>query len=229
MASGLVAVLVASTPFWMVGIESFAGGERLTQRTVVGLLIGFSGILLLVWPDVRVALSMTSGWKWVGGLIATQLACVGWSIGSTISKKQLKGLDPLVSSAFQMLAGGFVLLVAAAVTGEFGHLTWSGRSLAAVVYLFFAGSLIGFVAYTYALAHLPISVVSLYPYVNPVVAVLLGTWLLHEPLSWRIVAAIAVILSGSAVVSHRPAAAASPAPREQSPLLDEVEPAERCA
>lgn len=202
MASGLVAVLVASTPFWMVGIESMAGGERLTRRTVVGLLIGFSGILLLVWNDLAAALSATTGWTWVGGLVATQLACVGWSIGSTISKTRLKGTDPLVSSAFQMLAGGLVLLTAAAVTGEYGRLTWSTNSLLAVIYLFFAGSLIGFVAYTYALAHLPMSIVSLYPYINPIVAVVLGTWLLHEPLGWRIVGAIALILSGSAVVSH---------------------------
>lgn len=201
MASGLVAVLVASTPFWMVGIESMAGGERLTRRTVVGLLIGFSGILLLVWQDLAAALSATTGWAWVGGLIATQLACVGWSIGSTISKSRLKGTDPLVSAAFQMLAGGLVLLTAAALTGEYGRLTWSTHSLLAVVYLFFAGSLIGFVAYTYALAHLPMSIVSLYPYINPIVAVVLGTWLLHEPLGWRIVGAVGLILSGSAVVS----------------------------
>ena len=225
MASGLVAVLVASTPFWMVGIESFAGGERLTRRTIVGLLIGFSGILLLVWPDLTQALSATSGWKWVGGLIATQLACIGWSIGSTISKKRLKDTDPLVSSAFQMLAGGIVLMTAAAVTGEFGRLAWSTRSLAAVIYLFFAGSLIGFVAYTYALAHLPMSIVSLYPYVNPVVAVILGTWLLHEPLSWRIVVAIAIILAGSAVVSRgaRPTPAARRRP--ETSAVAEVEPA----
>lgn len=202
MASGLVAVLVASTPFWMVGIESMAGGERLTRRTVGGLLIGFSGILLLVWNDLSAALSATTGWTWVGGLVATQLACVGWSIGSTISKTRLKATDPLVSAAFQMLAGGLVLLTAAAVTGEYGRLTWSTNSLLAVIYLFFAGSLIGFVAYTYALAHLPMSIVSLYPYINPVVAVVLGTWLLHEPLGWRIVAAVALILSGSAVVSR---------------------------
>ena len=202
MASGLVAVLVASTPFWMVGIAAGAGGERLTRRTVAGLLIGFSGILLLVWPDLLKALSATSGWKWIAGLIATQLACIGWAIGSTISKKRLHDIDPLVSSAFQMLAGGLVLLTVSALTGEFGQLSWTGRSFAAVVYLFFAGSLIGFVAYTYALAHLPISIVSLYPYVNPVVAVLLGTWLLHEPLSWRIAGAIAIILAGSAVVSR---------------------------
>jgi len=216
MASGLVAVLVASTPFWMVGIESLAGGERLTRRTITGLLIGFSGILLLVWNDLVAALSATTGWTWVGGLIATQLACVGWSIGSTISKKRLKGSDPLVSSAFQMLAGGLVLLTMAAITGEYGRLTWSTRSLLAVIYLFFAGSLIGFVAYTYALAHLPMSIVSLYPYINPIVAVVLGTWLLHEPLGWRIVAAIALILSGSAVVSR--------GPRQPEPSRSSAEP-----
>jgi drug/metabolite transporter (DMT)-like permease len=103
-----------------------------------------------------------------------------------------------------MLAGGLVMLVVAALLGEYGRLAWTPRTLTAMIYLFFAGSLIGFVAYTYALRHLPMSTVSLYPYVNPVVAVVLGTWLLHEPLTWRIVAAIAIILAGSAVVSRRP-------------------------
>jgi drug/metabolite transporter (DMT)-like permease len=215
MASGLVAVLVASTPFWMVGIESFVGGERLTRRVIGGLLVGFSGILLLVWPDLATALTSTRGWHWVGGLISTQLACVGWALGSTLSKQRLRDTDPLVSSAFQMLAGGIILLTAAGVTGEYGHLTWTSRTAAAVVYLFFAGSLIGFVAYTYALAHLPMSVVSLYPYVNPVVAVLLGTWLLHEPLSWRIAAAIGIVLAGSAVVSRKPRRVADTATRAQ--------------
>jgi drug/metabolite transporter (DMT)-like permease len=223
MASGLVAVLVASTPFWMVGIASASGGERLTRRTVAGLLVGFSGILLLVWPDLLAALSATSGWKWVAGLIATQLACIGWAIGSAISKKRLGDIDPLVSSAFQMLAGGIVLMTVSGLTGEFGHLTWTARTFAAVVYLFFAGSLIGFVAYTYALAHLPISIVSLYPYVNPVVAVLLGTWLLHEPISWRIVAAIGVILCGSAIVSRGPRPAPAPSRPDRTTGTAEAE------
>ena len=224
MASGLVAVLVASTPFWMVGIEAFAGGERLTRRTTGGLLVGFSGILLLVWPDLAQAFAATSGWQWVGGLVATQFACIGWAVGSTISKQRLRDTDPLVASAFQMLAGGAVMLVVAAVLGEYGRLSWTPRTLAAVVYLFFAGSLIGFVAYTYALRHLPMSIVSLYPYVNPVVAVVLGTWLLHEPLTWRIVAAIGIILGGSAVVSRTPrrTAATRPAPRPVS-RTDDVE------
>jgi drug/metabolite transporter (DMT)-like permease len=223
MASGLVAVLVASTPFWMVGIESLAGGERLTRRTVIGLLIGFSGILLLVWPDLVTALSATSGWTWVGGLVATQLACIGWAIGSTVSKQRLTDMDPLVASAFQMLAGGLVLLTVGGLTGEFGRLGWSPRSLTAMVYLFFAGSLIGFVAYTYALRHLPMSTVSLYPYVNPVVAVALGTWFLHEPFTWRLAAAVAIILGGSWVVSRGPRRGRGPARTDESAHVAEVE------
>lgn len=204
MATGLVAVLVASAPFWMVGMEALAGGERLTQQTISGLSIGFLGILLLVWPELVRAAFATSGWEWVGGLVATQLACIGWSIGTTISKQRLRDTDHLVSSAFQMLAGGVVMLTVGGALGEFARLSWSPRSIAAVTYLTCAGSLIGFVAYTYALRHLPMSTMSLYPYVNPVVAVVLGTWLLHEPLTWRTVVAIAIILAGSAVVSRRP-------------------------
>jgi len=250
MASGLVAVLVASTPFWMVGLDSLlSGGEALTRRTVGGLLVGFSGIVLLVWPDLMRAVTMTTGYGWIGGLIATQLACLGWALGSTFSKRHPGAADPLTSAAFQMLAGGLVLLTAAAVTGEFGQVAWSTRSVLAMAYLFVAGSLIGFVAYTYALTHLPISVVSLYPYVNPIVAVLLGTWLLHEPISWRIVAAIGVILGGSAIVTRRSLAGAalparedasrtSPAATAATPATAatqaaspaaEVERAERCA
>lgn len=224
MASGLTAVLVASTPFWMVGIEALAGGDRLTRRVVAGLVVGFSGILLLVWPDLVTALSTTTGLGWVGGLISTQLACIGWSVGSTMSKKRLQDVDPLVASAFQMLAGGLVMLVVAAVLGEYGRLSWTPRTVGAVVYLFVAGSLIGFVAYTYALRHLPISVVSLYPYVNPIVAVILGTWLLREPLGWRTVVAIAVILGGSAIVSGSPKRATHLAHADEPvPDVDEVE------
>lgn len=223
MASGLAAVLVASAPFWMVGIDALGGGDRLTRRTVYGLLVGFSGILLLVWPDLVQAMSATSGWMWVGGLISTQLACIGWAIGSTISKQRLRDTDPLVAAAFQMLAGGVVMLLVAGVLGEYGRLSWTPKTAAAVFYLFFAGSLIGFVAYTYALRHLPMSIVSLYPYVNPIVAVILGTWLLHEPLTWRIVAAIGTILLGSAVVSRGPKKPQLERDAKRGPCPDGVE------
>lgn len=211
MATGLTAVLVAATPFWMVTIEALLPrGERLTARTILGLTIGFGGILLLVWPDlVEAPASQHPRWAW--GVLATQLACVGWAVGSAFSKRRISGVEPLTAAAYQMLFGGLVLLSAATLTGEWAHLSFSARSGAAMVYLLVAGSLLGYVAYIYVLGHLPTSIVSLYPYINTVVAVLLGIWLLGEPLGWRIAAAIATILTGSAVVSTRRRAEVEPA------------------
>src|SRR5690606_13694316 len=139
--------------------------------------------------------------RWGYGVVATQLACVGWAIGSAFSKRHVAGVEPLTAAAWQMLFGGLVLLAAATVAGEWPALHFTTRASLAMVYLLVAGSLLGYVAYIYALGHLPTSTVSLYPYINVVVAVVLGTWLLAEPLSPRSAASIAVILAGSAIVT----------------------------
>lgn len=206
MATGLTAVLVAATPFWMVTLEALLPrGERLTRRTVFGLSIGFGGIILLVWPDL---VPPASGGpvhhpRWGWGVLATQLACVGWALGTAFSKRRISGVEPLTAAAYQMLFGGLVMVAVATLTGEWAHFSLSMRSATAMLYLLAVGSLVGYVAYIYILGHLPTSIVSLYPYINTVVAVLLGTLFLREPIGWRIAAAIAVILTGSAVVSTR--------------------------
>lgn len=204
LATGLTAVLVSATPFWMVTIEALLPhGERLTARTCFGLAMGFGGIVLLVWPDL---VSPAEGAAphpadWGYGVLATQLACVGWAMGSAFSKRRGTAVEPLTAAAWQMLFGGLVLLAAATVAGEWTALHFTPRALLAMVYLLVAGSLLGYVAYIYALGHLPTSTVSLYPYINVVVAVVLGTWLLSEPLTLRSGVAIAVILAGSAIVT----------------------------
>src|SRR5205085_4811291 len=85
--SGLTAVLVSASPFWMVSVEAFIrNGERATGRQVFGLLVGFSGIILLVWPALTVASGSRAG-GFIGGLLATQLACLGWAVGSAYSRR----------------------------------------------------------------------------------------------------------------------------------------------
>ena len=208
MATGLTAVLVAATPFWMVTIESLLPrGERLTGRTVFGLAIGFGGIVLLVWPDLMADRSDAAAARLGYGVLATQLACVGWALGSAFSKRRVSGVEPLTAAAWQMLFGGLVMLTVGTLLGEWASLSFSTRSSLALGYLLIAGSLVGYVAYIYVLGHLPMRVISLYPYINTVVAVLLGTMLLAETISLRIVTAIATILAGSAVVTtgRRPA------------------------
>lgn len=196
--SGLTAVIIASSPFWMTGVEALMpDGERLTPRTVAGLLVGFAGIVLLVWPDLAAGFA---GSGFVVGIVSLQIACIGWAIGSSYSRRHTRSDSVLASTAGQMLAGGLMMVIAGTIRGEWASLWFSGRTTIAFVYLATIGSIGGFVAYTYALRHLPVSFVSLYAYINPVIAVLLGVLLLSEPFDTRAAFAAALVLGGVAIV-----------------------------
>jgi len=198
--SGLAAVLIATSPFWMTGIESlWPGGERLRLRHVLGLIVGFAGILVLVWPDLR--LSLGGGSRYGLGVLALQIACVGWAIGSSYAKRFTQTRDVLAAAALQMIFGGLWMLLFATVAGEWPRVSFNGTTAFAFAYLTVAGSIAAYTAYAYALKHLPVSTVSLYTYVNPVIAVVLGTLLLGEPFGARMLVAGALIAAGILVVS----------------------------
>ena len=130
--SGFAALLVAASPFWMAGIEALLpGGERLTVRVIGGLLIGFSGIVLLVWPDLTVG--GAQGRQFALGVIALQIACLGWSLGSSYSRRHGREENALGAAALQMVFGGTIMLVAATILGEWRHLTFTARTLAALM------------------------------------------------------------------------------------------------
>jgi drug/metabolite transporter (DMT)-like permease len=210
--SGLAAVLVATSPFWMAGVEAaLPDGERMHRNTVIGLLIGFSGILVLVWPDL--ALDRGSDRRFLAGVIALQIASFGWALGSSYSKRRGRGDHILGTTALQMLAGGLIMLAAGTVRGEWSDLSFTKRTTTSLLYLSTLGAIGGFVAYTYALRHLPVSFVSLYAYINPVIAVALGVALLGEPFDARMATAAALVFAGVAVVrwkSNRPPAQSAP-------------------
>ena len=202
LASGLTAVVIATSPFWMVAIDAMLpGADRLTLRQLGGLFIGFCGILLLVWPDLT--LGGASGRAVVLGILALQVACIGWSIASAYTRRHAVSRNVLGVAAVQMVFGGLFLILAGTAMGEWQDLTFSPRTTAALVYLTLAGSVIAFAAYSYALRYLPIATVSLYTYVNPVIAVALGTALLGEPFRVSMLVAAATIAIGMFVV--RPA------------------------
>lgn len=196
--SGIAAVGVASAPFWMAGIDAAAGGERVTARTLTGFCLGFTGILILIWPDLIQRGS--GGTRFVAGVVLVQVACLGWSIGSSLSKRFTPGIDVLAGSAVQQLCGGLALLAAGSLAGEWTTLSFNGRTAIAELYLIVFGSLGAYSAYVYALQHLPIATVSLYAYVNPIIAVVLGTMIAGEPFSPRVAAAVMMVLGGIAVV-----------------------------
>jgi drug/metabolite transporter (DMT)-like permease len=200
--SGLTAVLIATTPFWSALVESLLpSGERFSRRSLLGLSLGFSGIVVLVWPELTVG--GAGGRQFIIGVAAIQLACIGWVIGTSYAKRHPLGDDPFRSASLQMVFSGSMLLAAATVHGDWAHLAFTPRTLAAMLYLSAAGSIVAYSAYIYAIQHLPLQLVSLYAYINPMIAVALGTVLLGEPFSMRIVVAAALVLAGTWIVSRR--------------------------
>lgn len=199
--SGLTAVLVATSPFWMVAVDAVVPPRvALSGRRILGLVVGFAGIVMLVWPEIR----LDSGSGFLIGVISAQIACIGWAIGSGYSRRrghaEAKDESVLVTAAFQMLFGGISLAIVGLIAGEGPALAVNPRTMAALVYLIVVGAVGGFTAYAYALKHLPVATVSLYAYVNPVIAVILGTLILKEPFSPRMAIAAAIVLAGMALV-----------------------------
>ncbi|TAK15532.1 MAG: hypothetical protein EPO35_07275 [Acidobacteria bacterium] len=200
LTSGLTAVLVGTSPFWMVGIDAaFPGGKRLRLQQVIGMTVGFLGIVLLVWPDLEAS---SFGAGTLIGVVAVQIACIGWSIASSYSKRHVQSADVLGTATLQMIFGGVFMALGATLRGEWPHLSFTLSTTAALAYLAILGSVVAFVSYSYALKHLPISVVSLYTYVNPVIAVALGALLLHEPFGGRQFAAAGVIALGMVIIRN---------------------------
>lgn len=202
--SGLAAVLIATVPFFITGVEAlFPDGDRPGAMAIAGLIVGFVGILVLLWPDIH--FNGADGLRFVGGVIALQVACLGWSIGSAYSKRHRHpGQSVLGQAAVQMLTGGLLMFLIGTLTGEWSGVRMDPHGLAAMVYLILAGSLGGYVSYVYAIKHLPVTLVSLYAYVNPIIAVALGALVLGEPFGARTLVAMAIVFVGIGLV-HVPA------------------------
>lgn len=216
--SGLAALMLTVSPFWMVGIEALMpGGERLRGATVAGMLVGLAGSVLLLAPDLTGA---RAGGGLVKGFLLLQLGCASWSFGSIYQRRMSAPDHPLVSSTLQQLGAGLAVLPALLI--QHRGVRWTFSGVAAVAYLVVFGSIVGYSAYLYALRHLPVALVSIYSYVNPVVAVALGWLFYREPFGLHEATAMAVIFVGVALVKLSSA-------RERSSMLPEKPRAERAA
>ena len=196
--SGLAALFITVGPFWMVGVDALIpGGDKLHASTIAGMLTGLAGSLVLLSRD---GLAGVQGGA-VAAFLVLQVGCVGWSTGSILQRRRGSTIHPIVSGGVQQLATGLVFLIPALLGPvQTGPLTIP--SVAAVAYLITFGSIIGYSAYIYAMSELPVSVVSIYNYVNPVVAVSLGWLFYREPFGWRETAAMAIIFAGVFIVKR---------------------------
>jgi len=194
--SGLAALFVTTSPFWLVGIEALAPrGEKLHLPAIRGMLVGAAGVAFLVAPD---AVGFGANRLVIGAFLLLQFGCAGWSLGSIGQRKIQSQAHPFVAGAVQQLATGIVFIIPALLTRQPIH--WTPKGAAAVVYLMTFGSVVGYSAYVFAMNRLPVAVASIYTYVNPIVAVLLGWLVYREPFGVREGIAMVTIFIGVAIV-----------------------------
>nr|WP_042405509.1 EamA family transporter [Streptacidiphilus carbonis] len=210
--SGLAALLVAAVPLWVVVLRAVFG-DRPRGATVVGVLLGFAGLVVLTVPGIAGSMKLS-------GVLAVIAASLLWSTGSFASSRLPMPVNPFVASAYEMLAGGVGDLLIGLGRGEQHrvHLaSISTSSWLALSYLVVFGSIVAFTAYAWLLQNAPLSLVSTYAYVNPVVAVALGWLILAEPVSWPIALGGAIVVAGvGVVVSTERRRTAQPIPEEVS-------------
>jgi drug/metabolite transporter (DMT)-like permease len=200
--SGIASLFIATTPLWMVLIDSLRpNGQRANGLTWLGVLVGLTGTALLAnpWQSHTASPPLDPI-----GIVVLLVAALSWSIGSLYSRKASLPSSPLMGTGMEMLVGSLGLFAFGTLIGEWNqfHLTTiSLRSLGGLAYLIVFGSGIGFVAYTWLLRNAPTPLVSTYAYVNPVVAILLGSVVVHEPLEGIEIISAMIIISGVILIT----------------------------
>jgi len=223
VGSGLAALLIATEPMFILVLGWMMGQQKISPLSVMGLAFGVVGVAMLTGAELTVRGS--SLW----GLLAVLLGSLSWSLGVVLSPRLKLPADALGRTALPTICGAAMLLIAAGVTGEFRHIHWASvtpRSIFGLGYLIVFGSVIAFTAYTWLLQRVPPALVATHTYANPVVAVILGWLLAHEPLSMRVVLASTAIL-GAIVLIRRGERAVQAKVAEAMPV--EIEASEECA
>jgi len=199
--SGMVALMIATTPLWMVLLQALPrAGVRPAGRVLVGIALGLGGVGMLV------ATGRLEGGRHLDlfGVAVVLFAALSWSAGSLYTRRARLPANPTQGVSMEMLAGGGLLLLAAAISGEWARLDLSALSLRsglAFLYLIVFGSMLGFSAYLWLLRHTTPARAATYAYVNPVVAVLLGWAFAGEPLTGQTLLAAAVIVAAVAIIT----------------------------
>ena len=206
--SGLAALLVATVPLWLLGLDAGLNRARLGLAPLAGLLLGLAGVALLSSVGLS-SLGGASGGR-VPVSIAGVLTVVGaaglWALGTMTARRGTFPASPVLATGMELLAGGAALLILAAATGEFGSLHLghvSARSWIALGYLIVIGSIVAFSAYGIAIRALPTATVATYAYVNPVIAVLLGALILGEQLTPAMIGGGVLVVGAVVLVVRR--------------------------
>lgn len=197
ISSGLGAIIGAIFPLWIVIIRFF-NGDRLSKLALIGLLTCFGGVCIVfsdylsdfIKPDFQF------------GILLSVIATITWAFGSLYTKKKAASFNPYFSLGLQMLISSILLFAYTGATGTSVAITQiPSQAWWAIAYLVVFGSITTFVAFIYALQHLPTEISSIYAYINPIVAVILGSFIFNEPLTITLSLGVLVVLLGIYLVN----------------------------
>ncbi len=202
--SSLAAVLVSSSPLWFVVLDKPQWKTNFkSKETIIGLAIGFIGVLLLFGEQFSKMNFGDSNSPIILALIILVVGTISWAAGSLYSKYNGGG-SAMVNSSWQMLAAAFAFLLSSFIGNEWQSFEWQAvpaKAWWAVVYLIFFGSIAGYSAYVWLLSVRPVTQVSTYAYVNPVVAVLLGVFFANEKITWMQILGLTIILTSVLLIN----------------------------
>jgi drug/metabolite transporter (DMT)-like permease len=198
--SGIAALICSTMPISAVLINIVNGKERLNLRVILGMLLGFSGVAVVFHESLN---QQASGDNqiFIIGIIALFVATFSWALGSLFNKRNVDAKNSLFNAGLQVIIGGSFMFIISPFVDHYEHLVlWNEEGFWAVVYLIVFGSVLAYAAYMYALKVLPVGFVTSYAYVNPLVAVLLGSWMLDESLNMYTILAFVMIIMGIFIV-----------------------------
>jgi drug/metabolite transporter (DMT)-like permease len=196
--SNQAAVIIASGAFWTAWLGTFGPrGVPLSGQARLGLAIGFAGVLLMVWPEGRIDPEIFIG------QLAVVLAPIAWAAGTAYARHQDLGVSTLMFAAMQMLAGGLMLTLIGIAAGELTRWTWTVPGIGGLAYLTLFGSCLAYGSYVWLIGKTTPARLGTIAYVNPVIAALLGWWILDETLTAAQITGAAIIVAGVMLVSLR--------------------------
>lgn len=199
ISAGLAAIIAATFPLWIVVIEFFSEKSKPPLKAMLGLLLGFAGVCIIFYEHLHDFFNEDFRF----GIIISLGAAVTWAFGTLYTKQQAKKFNPYLSIGLQMLISGIIMSGVAKGIGDtipIKDIPW--QSWASIAYLAVIGSVISFIAYLYALQHLPTEQASIYAYINPIVAVLLGSVIFNEKMTIFIAAGGLVTIYGVYIVNR---------------------------
>jgi drug/metabolite transporter (DMT)-like permease len=199
VSSGLAAIICSMMPIWVILINLLTTqDERPTVPILIGMAMGLGGIILIFGEH----LAEFSNSRYTIGIVICFVSNFCWALGSVITKKRNQNSNPFLNAGLQMFFGGLFLIPLSLIFDDYSKIQWTSGTINSLLYLIFVGSVFAYACYQYAIKTLPMTIVSLYAYINPLVAILLGWMILDERFNLRIAIAMIIIISGIYIVNR---------------------------